>query len=703
MSDLLRLKTWLLVVALAALATPSRALDPPPGNSVANALEQAARAAELATMLRVPLGLPSSLGARLDPCTAVSESPTCEKLDLEPCRSALIDLVTDLREARDRGPEMEAAAAGQVLTQTVDAVLRLGAAGDAIEAGRCPRVTPAGSYPAQVLLHDRQQTVIVKPLAPLRAGRTYALVASGLDPAEVERLGETVEPHFGPRGLVAACDSDRLHSPAGRVACAEERDSFAKVARETFAGNVGGVDAAAVSALLIDLERKAAAMPGLGSYVGLQLSLDRRLRTEELTDLRFAFVPIGETLPGSRITSFRTLDARASLRDYRRRLRSLPCDMDASTEEDRREVLGASATAVDTVVSGEIPSLAIHSATDPMGTPAQAAQPSEVPYLLALPTGFSDATTMVIALNGHHGTARRLFSQHAQALAERGLAMLAIDLPEQGRRGGPDRDLLHVLRPDVLAGHLRQAAVDVLAVVRAAEQCGVPLPGGGRYRPRNVELFAYSLGAIVGAIARSVEPGIGSTVLLAPGGDLVGWLVLRLAPSLGAAPVSCVGGPQSGESCFGTGRCAPPGVCIVDPHFERLYQLVDPLYEQVSAPGDSLSYATERTGDAGKSPLLLLTAGDDSALHPALATHLADAYGMWPTAPGRRRGPHSTLVQWPSLGHDLVDHPDVREQVYAFLASNGRRLPTAEAAVVDDDTEPSDLSRWYEIFAPYRR
>src|SRR5205085_4134872 len=151
--------------------------------------------------------------------------------------------------------------------------------------------------------------------------------------------------------------------------------------------------------------------------------------------------------------------------------------------------------------------------------------------------------------------------------------------------------------------------------------------------------------------------------LVAPGGDILGWLMLRVTPDFGARYVTCLGGPREGESCIDDGRCAPPGSCIVDPYSERLCGLITLPYELAAAAGDPLSYVTHRTGTASKGRLLVVTAGEDAALHPALATRLADAYGMHPIGPHRRRGPRSQLVQWTGVGHELLGLPGVRAQI----------------------------------------
>jgi pimeloyl-ACP methyl ester carboxylesterase len=258
------------------------------------------------------------------------------------------------------------------------------------------------------------------------------------------------------------------------------------------------------------------------------------------------------------------------------------------------------------------------------------------------------------------------------------MALLALELPDQGERAVPGQDYFDALDPGRLAVNIRQSVVDVTAVLHAAKGCGLVLPGGERFTPSEVRYAGYSLGSIVGSVARSEEPELGATVLFAPGGDLPGWMMLHVGVGIGSGFLTCIGGPQHGESCKDSRRCAPPGVCTSDPYFSRLGALLDPLYHLVTGPGDPLSVAGERRPPASRAPLLLITGGKDFVLQPALATRLADAYRMRPVAPHRRRGPRSTFVQWPGLGHNLMDVPAVREQAYTFLATRGRRvLPSA--------------------------
>src|SRR5262249_40946883 len=82
----------------------------------------------------------------------------------------------------------------------------------------------------------------------------------------------------------------------------------------------------------------------------------------------------------------------------------------------------------------------------------------------------------------------------------------------------------------------------------------------------------------------------------------------------------------------------------------------------------------------------LITGGEDAILPPILPTRLADAMGMRRVGEHRRRGPHSVMVQWPGLGHNLVNQPFVREQAYTFLMTRGRRLPPVHGGVPHRDS-----------------
>ena len=178
--------------------------------------------------------------------------------------------------------------------------------------------------------------------------------------------------------------------------------------------------------------------------------------------------------------------------------------------------------------------------------------------------------------------------------------------------------------------------------------------------------MGYSLGGMVGAVAHTVEPDLGTTALIAPAGDMTSWMMLRIAVTLGSEFVACVGGERNGQGCLTT-PCPLPGVCFEHVALSRLMSLVELPYRLVLAGSDPLSFVGQ-PGEAGsRAPVLIVTGGVDVVLAPLLATRLADAWRLHPTGPGRRHRAGVTLVQWPEFGHDIATQPAAREEVYAFL------------------------------------
>jgi hypothetical protein len=159
-----------------------------------------------------------------------------------------------------------------------------------------------------------------------------------------------------------------------------------------------------------------------------------------------------------------------------------------------------------------------------------------------------------------------MLDRHAAELAARGLAVLSFDLVGHGTRTA-EGDFVIADDPARLVSGLRQGAVDLIAAVRAALVCGFVLPDGRTYRPRSVRFLGYSLGSMVGVLGRAVEADLGTAVLLAPGGDLFGWLMLRLGPALGARFVACLGGPSTGRAASRTASVPHPAAASSIPSF----------------------------------------------------------------------------------------------------------------------------------------
>ena len=626
----------ILGVGLAFVATAAPALPPPADSRDATYLW-------VDTVLKRVEDLPApSLrdGATSARAQCRGETSEGSATSAETCAEALADLFDRVQAQRSPDDPLRDAALAGSARRLGDAITRL--AHFKNTSGCDAASTCAAAIPARIVLAPDTRHVDIKPLVPLRGARRYAVVIEGM-------------PH-------AAAPETRL-GPAGVVG---------------FPSGLGRIDIPRAEELLSRLQHAQAALPLSGNFAGTRAVLPKSLRGEDLRKMRAYFAPITGLEPPGTIQTIRTLDARRGLRENRARLRALPCTTEDTVLEPGPQLSGAPAGTTSLV--GRFPSLNVigdPTWADALGVPAAKAGGIELDYRLLLPPSFATSTPLVLAVDGHMGSAHRMLARHGAELLAEGLAVLVIDLPAHGTRARAGVDIVTPLDPARLSRSLRQAATDVVAAVREAVVCGFRAGEGGFYRPTEVRYLGYSLGGIVGSIARSVEPDLGTTVLIAPGGDLMGWLMLRVGAALGARYVGCLGGPEHGETCIDDGACAAPGHCVVDPFFEQLYLWLGQPYSTITAAGDPLSFATERTGETSKAPLLIITGGRDPALHPALAGHLADAYGMRVTGPHERRGPNARLVEWPAMAHDLPDHEGPRRQAHRFLGTNGRRIPGA--------------------------
>lgn len=640
-----------LVASVFSSAPAALALDPPPADSLDALRARLGQTVELIRTVAAGTGLPEESIEGLATCDALRET-ACDRFDPKSCRVALAGVFTTLRSRRaDTSDPLVRAVADRTATYVSGTLSLLAWRSDARAPADCERLAPRGREPALVLVAEDGKSLAVEPLTALRDGREYALVLEG--------------------------DGAPTASPAPPLANDAER------IRARFAGAPGGPEGDRVLAYVEGLERASAAAAGRASFASVRLVVPDEIRAEDLGSLRASFVPARSAPDKGVVLRFETLDPRAGLLHARAQLRERGCAPVAL----QPIAADAGAPLPSGVVAYAGRARSLEEAPD--------APVRDVPLTTLLPVRVDDRTPLVVALDGHQGSAAKILARHGGELAALGLAVLSFDLPGHGVRAS-EGDFVVAADPARLTRGMRQAAIDLVAAVGTSLDCGFALPGGRAYRPRSVRFLGYSLGSMIGAIARSVEPDLGTAVFLAPGGDLFGWLMLRLGPALGGRFVACLGGAEHGETCIDDGACAPPGRCIVDPFFQALHETAEPVFRQATAGGDPLSFATHRTGDTSHGRLLLITGGNDAVLHPALATRLADAYGMHVVAPHRRRGPGSTLVQWPQLGHDLHDRADVRRQAHEFLASDGRRLlATAPGG-------PPEAPGWYRVFGSSR-
>lgn len=654
---------------------PARALDPPPAASLAGLASDVAVALREVRRIAGVVGVAPEVARADAACQPLLQgAASCRLAADDACAPALRELRTVLRRVRGTLGARRAAAVDASTSDLFDVASRAALAPAAVARGACASIAPEGALATQMLLGPDERSILVRPLAALRGGRRYAVIVRGMPATGLEMLRASLAPRP---------DGDGIVVPSG---------AFTAPVASVLPDDAGGIATAKVDQLVARLERDADAVPGLAAFAGVRVTLPEAVRDEQVGTLQLAFVPVNEAREHETLAVYRVLDARRDLLEARARLATLDCASTPATPRDVKSTLGGALPKVAQLLHGTYRSLdvATEAGAGPLGVPPSRAKPVELPYLLALPHGFGPSTPLVIVLDGHLGSAARILGKQANALTEQGLAVMTVEQPRHGERAEPGVEYLDVLDPASLGRLVRQAAVDVLAAVESATRCGLVLPEGKRLQVRQVRYLGYSLGAVVGSIARAVEPRVGTSVLVAPGGDILGWLQLRVAAALGAQFVTCLGGGQEGESCVGSGQCAPPGVCMVDPYLDRLQWLIALPYETAAAAADPLSYVTRRTGASSHGRMLIITGGEDAALHPLLAGRLADALALRPTLPHQRRGPRARMVQWPELGHELVDRPGVRAQITAFLASDGRRVPPVDAP------SPSAVPTWYQ-------
>ena len=517
-------------------------------------------------------------------------------------------------------------------------------------------LVPSGRVASQVLVHGDGQTLRIRPLQALHPGRRWALVVEGLKPGELAALRETVVPKMGEGGLEVPEGSFLEPVVLGM------RDDPSQMDHDTAIG------------LAKQLEQDVRGRAGTSPVAGVQVRLPAPLESKDLERIVATFVPAGDAPAEETIVVLPVLDLRSSLRGYVDRLTSAPCA--PAQARPRPGILPSPAV----VLAGTYPSLDIGRERDGRRLEVGVGDSTDValPYLLALPPDAGPSTPLVVAVHGHGGTAGDFLSTHGAALVARGLAVLAIEYPDHGERGAAEKEFLGVLDPIRLGVNYRQSVVDVLA--RSMPRPGADSPsktGRPTGRPTSGTSGTPSEsrgcdGSVVVAVAWACGVRGG-------GGRPGGWLMLHFPNYLDSPVLTCVGGPQDGESCFRGGLCSAPGVCWIDPYFVRMAFLFDLPFGLILADAEPLGPARVRTGAVSHAPVLLLTAGDDGVLFSLLQARLGDAYDMHGEPPGRVRGPRSERRHWPSLGHNLIDNAEVRTTAYDFLATP-RRVPTRAPA-----------------------
>ena len=134
-----------------------------------------------------------------------------------------------------------------------------------------------------------------------------------------------------------------------------------------------------------------------------------------------------------------------------------------------------------------------------------------VPALLAKPRGKSGPLPVVIAVHGLRSHKAQVIAQVGPALAERGFAILAPDLPCHGERPGDPRSVVDQSRILEAYELFRQAVTDVRLCIDLAEQ-----------RPdldtrHGVILAGYSMGSWINALAGPADDRVRAMVLMVGG------------------------------------------------------------------------------------------------------------------------------------------------------------------------------------------
>jgi pimeloyl-ACP methyl ester carboxylesterase len=507
----------------------------------------------------------------------------------------------------------------------------------------CRRVAPGTMVPAELVLHADLRTFDLRPLVPLEAGGRYRVLASGMSAEHRARLAASLRRDTDPR--------------------ARKRELEATFAPPEAEG-AGQIDVAALRQLLTAISGASVSGGKAGVLSGVQATVNRPWRGAELASLRLGFEAGAAEEGEESVGEIETLDP---TREISRP--EAPCRVLSAGHSSDPDILAGRATV--------------------------RSQGEQVSFLLALPTGADATTALVIGIDGHQGSAARMMERHRSGVVGRGMALLTLDIPFHGDRARSGVDFVPLLDPAQLTSNFRQAVAEILSVIADARGCGFELGESRHWKPSEIRYLGYSLGSLLGTAVRAMDPELGATVLLAPGGDLFSWLQLRIGPEVGTTFVRCLGGPTAGEPCHATGACQAPGVCIVAPDYAAMVRLLEHAWGRATARAEPLAFASLRRGGS-RAPLLLIVGREDPVFHPALVRRLADAYEMRPTAPGVLRGPGSTMAVWPDQMHDL-DSPPIQAQAYGFLERATRVGPEARTAPVP--RHPA----WYEIFQPARR
>lgn len=134
-----------------------------------------------------------------------------------------------------------------------------------------------------------------------------------------------------------------------------------------------------------------------------------------------------------------------------------------------------------------------------------------VPALLCKPRGKAGPFPVVVAVHGLTSNKAQVCAQIAPALAKRGFAVIAPDMPRHGERPGEPRSVMDRSRLMETFALFKQAVTDVRLCIDLAEQ-----------RPdldtrHGVTLAGYSMGSWINAVAGPADDRVRAMVLMVGG------------------------------------------------------------------------------------------------------------------------------------------------------------------------------------------
>src|SRR5437868_5240469 len=134
-----------------------------------------------------------------------------------------------------------------------------------------------------------------------------------------------------------------------------------------------------------------------------------------------------------------------------------------------------------------------------------------VPALLCTPKGKKGPFPVVIAVHGLTSNKAQVCAQVGPALAEKGFAVLAADMPRHGERPGEPRSVLDRSNPLQAFELFKQAVVDVRELIDLAQTRPELDTSGG------VVLVGYSMGSWINSVVGPADDRVKAMVLMVGG------------------------------------------------------------------------------------------------------------------------------------------------------------------------------------------